>query len=166
MSELDRINHKGSKSKGAITLGNVTNPQQSRSPSPSPSDIDDIGSGDGDSSEHSRQRSGFNAQIAKSIKSKKSVTPKVKGREINKDRQDILLQFEKDVAPLGAMACWNLGLWDKMNHFVKRIAVCILCKHVSRCGMFEILENVDILGNDKVFLKKLKYEELGWLLTF
>ena len=124
MSELDRMHGRGPKEKSTISLGNATNPQ-SRSPSPAPSDPDDHGSGDSDAHEHSRQRSGFNLSIAKSMKTKKSVAPKAKpkGREINKDRQDILVQFEKDVAPLGAMACWNLGLWDKMNHFVKRIAV-------------------------------------------
>ncbi len=52
-----------------------------------------------------RQRGGFNLRIAKINKQKKNTSRRIKSAELKKDTETILLQFERDVAPLGAMAC-------------------------------------------------------------
>ena len=54
---------------------------------------------------------------------KKNASRRIKSSEQKKDTDTILLQFERDVAPLGAIACWNLRFWDKMKTFVQKTNV-------------------------------------------
>src|SRR5690242_15462872 len=40
-------------------------------------------------------------------------------RDLSSHNTDSMLhKFEQQIAPLGAIACWNLGLWGKMEEYV------------------------------------------------